>query len=72
MICNSNRYFLEQRQGAFKVDNNALKSLIKLKPSIPQYILSNRNLPSKLVKNWNLIIPKNILNQSWEEPDHDI
>lgn len=65
-------YFLEQRQGAFKVDSNTLTPLLKLKPTIPQYITPKRTKSCKLVKKWNLLIPTHILKQSWEEPDYDV
>lgn len=65
-------FFLEQRQGAFKIENDALKSLMKFKPQSPQYLSSHHAIPSQFVKKWNLIIPLRILKQSWNEPDHDI
>jgi predicted transcriptional regulator of viral defense system len=65
-------FFLEQRQGAFKVEDNMLEPLLKLKPRSPQYLTDNRNERCQLVKKWNLIISSRILNQSWDEPDYDV
>lgn len=64
-------FFLEQRQGAFAVDDKILKPLLKLKPRTPQY-LSHHYGACKLVKKWNVMLPSFIVKQSWEEPQHDV
>lgn len=64
-------FFLEQRQGAFAVNNKTLKPLLKLKPSTPQY-LSNYQGSCKLVKKWNIMLPTFVLNQAWKEPQYDV
>lgn len=63
-------FFLQQRQGAFAVDDNLLAPLLALKPLTPQYLSQQK--PNKLIKQWNLIVPLTILNQSWEDIDHAI
>ncbi len=65
-------FFLEQRQGAFAVDNEALDSLLKFKPSTPQYLMNHSLEQCRLVKKWNLMVPLRVLEKSWEEPEHDI
>ncbi len=65
-------FFLEQREGAFKIEDKKLKPLLKIKPLSPQYIYPPDNQPTELVKKWNIIIPTSILKQSWNEADHDI
>jgi len=64
-------FFLEQRQGAFAVKNNLLELLLKHKPSSPQSLATSRE-PGQFIKKWNLIMPKYVLQKSWDEPNHDI
>lgn len=65
-------YFLEQRQGAFKVPEIQLKKLLTLKPKSPQYLSKNLHNDCRLIKKWNLMMPSFILNKKWEEPNVDI
>ena len=65
-------FFLQQRQGAFKIESNLLNLLLKHKPTQPQYLTNNHLEPCQLVKKWNLIVPVRILQQSWEEPNDDV
>lgn len=65
-------YFLEQRQGAFKIPAAQLKSLLAAKPVSPQYLSKKPQGKCHLVKKWNLIMPEYVLKQQWEEPDANI
>jgi len=65
-------FFLEQRQGAFRVSNDVLQPLIDKKPLTPQSLVAHEREGGQLVKRWNLILPVRILKKSWEEPDHDV
>ena len=65
-------FFLQQRRGAFAVKESLLNSLLKQKPTQPQYLTDNHREPCRLIKKWNLIVPVRILQQSWEEPNHDV
>ena len=65
-------FFLEQRQGAFAVDEKTLQPLLALLPAKPQYIGDTQQGSCKLVKKWNLMIPSSVINQSWEEPTYDV
>ena len=65
-------YFLEQRQGAFKVPENQIKKLLAAKPKSPQYLSKNLHKNCRLIKKWNLMMPTFVLNKEWEEPNVDI
>ena len=64
-------YFLEQRQGAFAVNNEILQPLLKKKPLTPQSLVAHDE-KGRSIKKWNLILPIRVLNKSWEEPDYDV
>lgn len=65
-------FFLERRKGAFAVPDKQLQPLIAAKPKTAEY-LSKRNVKKgTLIKKWNLIVPDDVLNESWEEPNADI
>lgn len=65
-------FFLEQRQGAFSVNNDVLQLLMEKKPLTPQSLVAHERGGGQLVKKWNLILPLHVLKKSWEEPDHDV
>ena len=65
-------FFLEQRQGAFTVEENKLQPLLDFLPLKPHYISDTQQGSCKLVKKWNLILPLSVINQSWEEPNDDL
>ncbi len=65
-------FILEQRKGAFAVTDQQLAPLLATKPKSPEYLSQRTHRNGVLIKKWNLIVPKNILNQSWEEPNVDI
>ena len=62
-------YFLDQRQGAFKIPEAQLKLLLNAKPISPQYLSKKAQKKCRLVKKWNIMIPENVINQQWEELD---
>jgi predicted transcriptional regulator of viral defense system len=59
-------FFLEQHRATLMVEDKHLESLRKLAPAQPRYLDSARK-SGKLVQPWNLVIPQNVLNRSWEE-----
>ena len=65
-------FFLEQRQGAFAVNEDLLKPLLKKKPLTPQSLVLHDKESGQLIKKWNLILPLHVLNKSWEEPNYDV
>lgn len=65
-------FFLEQRQGAFSVNNDVLQLLMEKKPLTSQSLVAHEREGGRLVKRWNIILPLRVLEKSWEEPDHDV
>jgi predicted transcriptional regulator of viral defense system len=65
-------YFLEQRQGAFAVGEDVLKPLLDKKPLTAQSLLTDNREQGRLIKKWNIILPINLLNKTWDEPDYDV
>ena len=62
-------FFLERRKGVFAVTDKQLKALLAVKPCSPQYLSINLRNDCQYVKKWNLMIPKQLLNKTWEEPN---
>lgn len=65
-------YFLEQRQGAFAVQEDLLKPLLDKKPLTAQSLLSDKREMGRLIKKWNIILPIYLLNKTWDEPSYDV
>ena len=57
-------FFLEQHREALMVDDAHLNRLRDAKPKQPQYL--ERGRPGKLVAGWNLVVPPELLERSWE------
>jgi predicted transcriptional regulator of viral defense system len=60
-------FFLEQHQQALMVNEVHLKALQKQKPEKPVYLSRSNRKSGRLLANWNLIVPQQILEQSWQE-----
>ncbi len=60
-------FFLEQHKETLMVDDTQLNSLRKLRPRQPHYLIRGNRKGCRWVKAWNLMIPVEILNKSWEE-----
>lgn len=60
-------FFLEQFKNKLKVENQQLKKLKRIKPLQPVYLDRKNRTQSKLIKQWNLIVPLEILEQRWDE-----
>ena len=65
-------YFLEQRHGVFSPTEQQILMLLQHKPSSPQYVSKIHTEACRLIKKWNVILPTRVIDQSWEEPDHDV
>jgi len=59
-------FFLEQHREALMVEEKYLKKIRALRPKQPSYF-DWRTKTGKLNKEWNLIVPEEILNKTWEE-----
>ena len=60
-------FFLEQHKEELLIGDDDLKPLRKLRPRQPHYLLRGNRKAGRWVKEWNLIVPEEILNQSWGE-----
>lgn len=60
-------FFLEQHREALMVENYHLEELHALRPQKPHYLLRNKRKEARWVKHWNLMVPNEILNRTWEE-----
>lgn len=61
-------FFLEQFKDQFKIDEQSLNILEKLKPTSIHYLERSKRQSGKLFKRWNLVIPNSIIERNWEEP----
>jgi len=60
-------FFLEQHKEALSVDDSHLDRFRRLRPRQPHYLARRKRGAVRLVGEWNLIIPNEVLNRSWEE-----
>ena len=58
-------FFLEQHKETLMVDDACLNRLRKLRPRQPHYLIRGKRKGCRWVKDWNLMIPDEILNKSW-------
>jgi len=60
-------FFLEQHKEDLMVEDSHLKPLLALRPRQPHYLMRSRRKHGRWMKKWNLMVPDEILNQSWGE-----
>ncbi|MFB3886848.1 MAG: transcriptional regulator [Thermodesulfobacteriota bacterium] len=60
-------FFLDQHRDALMVNDSYLDTLRGLRPQKPHYMMRTSRKPGRLVSNWNLVVPVEILNRSWQE-----
>ncbi len=60
-------FFLEQHREVLMVDDVYINSLRKLRPRQPHYLMRGKRKDCQWAKEWNLMIPVEILNQAWGE-----
>jgi predicted transcriptional regulator of viral defense system len=60
-------FFLQQHKDALMVDEAHLQPLRKLRPRQPHYMARRKRKEGRWVKEWNLMVPDEIMNQSWAE-----
>ncbi len=58
-------FYLEQNQKRLAVTDKELNKFSKFKPRSPHYLEKNKS--GKLLQRWNLIVPDEILEETWEE-----
>lgn len=60
-------FFLDLHRESLLVEDDTLKSLRSLIPNQPHYLIRSSRSGCKLVTGWNLLVPEEILNHSWDE-----
>lgn len=60
-------FFLQQHREALMVDEKQLGKLRKLAPRQPHYLERRNRSGGTLLKDWNLIVPEDVVNRSWAE-----
>lgn len=64
-------FFLEQRPSYYALEESEIKRLLPHIPKQPHYMNRTREREGKYIEKWQLIVPNEIINKSWEEPDVD-
>ena len=60
-------FFLDQHREALMVGERHLKPLRNRRPRQPHYLDPARGKPGRLAVDWNLVVPKVVLERSWGE-----
>ena len=60
-------FFLEQHSEALMVAEDHLKSLANNLSRQPHYLENTIRKPGRLIKKWNLVVPAEVLERTWEE-----
>jgi predicted transcriptional regulator of viral defense system len=60
-------FFLEQNREPLMVEDRHLKALRDLRPRQPHYLDRSKRTPGRLVSEWNLVIPREVLERAWGE-----
>ncbi len=60
-------FFLESHRGTLMAEDRHLDPLRKRRPQQPHYLMRGKRRGCRWVKEWNLMIPDEILEKTWEE-----
>jgi predicted transcriptional regulator of viral defense system len=60
-------FYLEQHREALMVDEKHIKLLQQFRPRQPHYLERSRRKTGRLILNWNLVVPQEIIDRSWAE-----
>lgn len=60
-------WFLEQHRDALMVRDDHLQALREHRPKQPHYVDRDSNEPSRLVSDWNLVVPEYLLSRAWSD-----
>ena len=60
-------FFLEQHKDALMVEERHLNPLRKHSPRVPHYLSRGNRRSGKLVSDWNLVVPPEVLERRWQE-----
>jgi predicted transcriptional regulator of viral defense system len=60
-------FFLDQHKNELMVEEEHLEPLKAQRPRQPHYMDPNRRGTGRLVKEWNLVVPEQVIERSWAE-----
>ena len=60
-------FFLEQHRESLMVEDRHLKALRDLRPRQPHYLDRVKRISGRVVQEWNLVVPKELLERAWAE-----
>lgn len=60
-------FFLEQHRDPLMVENQHLKALHDLQPRQPHYLDRSKRESGRLVPEWNLVVPNEVIERTWGE-----
>ena len=60
-------FFLERNRDALMVEEDHLNIFRKMRPRQPHYLIRGKRRGGHWVREWNLMVPDEILNKSWAE-----
>lgn len=60
-------FFLEQHRETLMVEDHHLKALYDLRPRQPHYLDRAKRTSGRLVSEWNLVVPREVLERAWGE-----
>ena len=60
-------FFFDQRREALMVEERHFKALRDRRPRQPHYLDRTRRVSGSLVAEWNLVVPREVVERSWEE-----
>ncbi len=65
-------FFLEIHREQLMVQDRYLEELHSHCPSKPHYLERSQKRHQKLLKKWNPIVPAELIDRNWEEPNENI
>jgi predicted transcriptional regulator of viral defense system len=65
-------FFLETHRDTLLISDKSLEKLLTRCPKKTHYLETQRSTPQKLISKWNIIVPLNLINRTWEEPGEHI
>ena len=60
-------FFLEQHRESLMVEDKHLRPLLEHRPKRPHYLDRSRKKPTRFAADWNLVVPLDIFERSWQE-----
>ena len=60
-------FFLSQHRAALSVEDASLERLRQHRPKNPKYLTNDEPRSGRLIPEWNLVVPEQILKKAWDE-----